>query len=177
MAFYKHNNRRRKYKQILRLSENHRFSLNWNFSHMPTLTRHNLHPWTPKHETKPTCGRGVHPLLPQQRINLLGSSHHMEPSCKHGTKLKSIIPRIVPKWKLTSPMDSWDDSTPKIYIIHRHLHKIIRHKLEKKIYMESHRVNSASSRVLPLVHHLYMLLHMSTTPMVHMRGKPHAHVP
>ena len=55
---------------------------------------------------------------------------------------------IVPKAKLTSPLDSWNDSTPKTYIIHGHLHRINGHKLEKKIYMESHIVNSASSHVI-----------------------------
>ena len=57
-------------------------------------------------------------------------------------------PENVPMAKLTSPMDSWDDSTPKTYIIPMHLHRTKGHKLEKKTYIESHIVNSASSHVL-----------------------------
>ena len=58
------------------------------------------------------------------------------------------FPESVPKAKLTSPMDSWDDSTPKTYIIPMHLYRTKEHKLEKKTYIESHIVNSASSHVL-----------------------------
>ena len=58
------------------------------------------------------------------------------------------FPESVPKWNLNPPLDSWDDSTPKTYIIPMHLHRTIGHKLEKKTYKESHGVNSASSHVL-----------------------------
>ena len=63
---------------------------------------------------------------------------------------------------LTSPMDSWDDSTPKTYIIPMHLLGPIEHKLEKKNYIESYVVNSASSHVLftrTISTQAYALLH------------------
>ena len=49
------------------------------------------------------------------------------------------FPESVPKWNLNPPLDSWDDSTPKTYIIPRYLHRTNGHKAKKKIYMESHR--------------------------------------
>ena len=57
-------------------------------------------------------------------------------------------PENVPIAKLISPMDSWDYSTPKPYEIPMHLLGASEHKLEKKNYIESHLVNSASSHVL-----------------------------
>ena len=79
--------------------------------------------------------------------------------------------------KLTSPMDSWDNSTQKTYIIPMHLHGTNGHKLEKKNYMESYVVNSASSHVL-------FTRTTPTHPLAHYQhyngaheGSPHAHVP
>ena len=45
---------------------------------------------------------------------------------------------------MTSPMDSWDDSTPKTYIKHMHLLGASELKLGRKNYIESNIVNTST---------------------------------